>query len=742
MSITATQLTAKVSAEGISETKSALSDVGASATATGGIFRSALSGALSLASNAAGQALGFLKDQFVDSVKIAMNHQQVMAQTAQAIKSTGGASGETAQAIDDLAGALSRSTDFSHDAIQSGENLLLTFTGIGKDVFPQVTSTMLDMAQAMGGDTKGAALQLGKALNDPATGLTALTRVGVTFSDQQKQQIKDMVAVGDTAGAQKVMLAELQKEFGGSAEAAGKTLPGALAILKNNFDDIKEKIGSAVIPVLASFAGFVSEKALPVLENFAGWFSANLGPAVQRVGSFIQPVITAFSGLGNVTNPVRETFENIGHIISYVGSQFGYLMPAIQQIVPPFENLAKTFLGTLVPAAIQVRGVVIDVVQHAFEKFAPIIERIVPPLIQFGGVMAGQLSNAIKFFTPYIVSAAKEIGTFASGLIDRLAPIATNVFNMISTAVSGFGKFWGAVWPTVSSILKGVWDEITGIIQIAWSIVSGIINIGLDILSGNWSQAWKDVQTMLSGVWEGIKKYLSGAWEVIKTIFSPVVQWFTDRFNDAKKGITGAFGSIGKWFGDRYHDIQGAFANIGGWFHDQFQNAWTSISNIFGNIGKWFSDRFTDIKSSISSIGGDISAAISAPFNDAWNTVSGIFGTIGQGINDLKSFNITAALHDFHVPGFAMGTDFAPGGLAIVGERGPELVNLPRGSQVIPSDRLMPAGTQITAQSSQQVVHVHVTVQPNDLVIDGNRFTNQIMPYVTNSIRSVTGARI
>jgi hypothetical protein len=42
----------------------------------------------------------------------------------------------------------------------------------------------------------------------------------------------------------------------------------------------------------------------------------------------------------------------------------------------------------------------------------------------------------------------------------------------------------------------------------------------------------------------------------------------------------------------------------------------------------------------------------------------------------------------FPIPGFAKGTSFAPGGMAIVGERGPELVNLPRGSQVIPNNEL------------------------------------------------------
>lgn len=46
----------------------------------------------------------------------------------------------------------------------------------------------------------------------------------------------------------------------------------------------------------------------------------------------------------------------------------------------------------------------------------------------------------------------------------------------------------------------------------------------------------------------------------------------------------------------------------------------------------------------------------------------------------------------FKIPGFANGTNFAPGGLALVGERGPELVNLPPGSRVTPNERL-PGGT-------------------------------------------------
>ena len=75
------------------------------------------------------------------------------------------------------------------------------------------------MSPVLGTDASGSAIQLGKALNDPIKGITALTRVGVTFTEQQKDQITTLVESGKTIDAQKIILGELQKEFGGSAEA-------------------------------------------------------------------------------------------------------------------------------------------------------------------------------------------------------------------------------------------------------------------------------------------------------------------------------------------------------------------------------------------------------------------------------------------------------------------------------------------------------------------------------------------
>ena len=99
---------------------------------------------------------------------------KVGRQTNAVLKSTKSAAGLSAKAISDLAQALSEKTAVDDEAIQSAENLLLTFTKIGKDTFPAATAAVLDLSAATGTSLKGASIQVGKALQDPVRGLTAL----------------------------------------------------------------------------------------------------------------------------------------------------------------------------------------------------------------------------------------------------------------------------------------------------------------------------------------------------------------------------------------------------------------------------------------------------------------------------------------------------------------------------------------------------------------------------------------
>jgi phage-related minor tail protein len=136
--------------------------------------------------------------------------EKVQAQLAAALKSTGGAAGLTQEQLNDMAGALQKTTTFADDTISSAQALLLTFTKIGGDIFPEAIEAALDMSTALGTDLTSATQQLGKALNDPIKGISALGRAGVQFTEDQKGMIESLVDAGRVAEAQTIILGELE----------------------------------------------------------------------------------------------------------------------------------------------------------------------------------------------------------------------------------------------------------------------------------------------------------------------------------------------------------------------------------------------------------------------------------------------------------------------------------------------------------------------------------------------------
>jgi hypothetical protein len=248
----------------------------------------------------------------------AMAAQVVGAQLDAVLKSTGGAAGMTRKELDDLATSLSEITPVEDDAVSAGMAMMLTFTNIGKKVFPDATKALLDMATAMNSGAapsaeqlKTQAMQLGKALNDPVAGLGALRRVGVAFTESQVAMVKQLVAAGKVEEAQKLILAELQKEFGGSAEAAGKTLTGSLKILKNAFGNLKEVLGGAVIPLLTKLAQY----ALPYVQKATTWLGEQVAKLPQ---AFKDLQFWASSSIAHLAQTLPGPLRDIGLMLAGV----------------------------------------------------------------------------------------------------------------------------------------------------------------------------------------------------------------------------------------------------------------------------------------------------------------------------------------------------------------------------------------------------------------------------------------
>jgi len=784
--VVASQLVAKVSTEGVDISKQQLQGMGQAVKETSGGFKSMLGNALSFVAgqaifNAVGSAVGFLKDQTIDAVKLAMQHQDIMEQTTKVLQSTHNASGMTAQSLQDLASSLEKTTFFSKDTTEEGENLLLTFTGIGKDVFPLATKTMLDMSKAMGQDVKSTAIMMGKALNDPAQGLTALTRVGVTFTDQQKQMIQQMVATGDTAGAQKIMLQELQREFGGSADAT-TTAAGRMQIFKDRADDLKERMASGLLPVVLDLMDHIASPALDVAQNLFN----DVGRAIHYIGEVLRSVDlsdfnSAWSSLNTVFRDIEARISKVGDAFKVLGTDADPLAPIIgnlaqgglntlsqilwqvegglmafdkalatgkgplDQFAGPVKEIASLLQGQFSQAInfagsqakqistwfqgsgilkdvgqefkniaqdafnlgeifLRARGAAQDIIEHAFAKFAPYIEKILPPLIKLGTEIGTGIAGALQYVKPYIIEAIDAFEKFANGVIDRVGPIINIIMPYIIQGAKDVQAIWKVVWPSLQMILQGVFQSIVGIVQIAWSLVSGIINIGLDLLSGNWSQAWTDMQNMFGGIWSGIQNMLGGEIKILQ-------------------GILGGIGALAYNyivvpFLNAWSNVMEFFGNIGSWFHDRFMEVYNGVTGAIGTIAGWFHDNL--IK----------------PFEDDLGRLGGVFNAIAKLVGDASALNFGAIpgdLHSLGIPGFASGTSYAPGGWGIVGERGPEAMYIPRGAQIFPASQ--------TAQMLSGGSATSGTGQPIILQIDGHTFARLFMPYAVGAIRNQVGVR-
>ena len=256
-----------------------------------------LSGALASIAKKSAATFAVLSAAIYGNVAAYRVQEQAEAKTRAIIKATGSAAGVTAEQVFKMAGALQELTTFGDEAIINGQNLLLTFKNIGGDIFPRVTEAMLDMSAVMGTDLKATAIQMGKALNDPIKGVASLSRVGVAFTKQQLKQIRVMQESGDVAGAQNVILKELEGQFGGTAKAiAGGT--GQFIQLKNVAGDFAEDIGKNLTPILGKLATAAKEGLLWVRDHpeISKWTARILLAGVAVTG-LITVVATAGAGL-------------------------------------------------------------------------------------------------------------------------------------------------------------------------------------------------------------------------------------------------------------------------------------------------------------------------------------------------------------------------------------------------------------------------------------------------------------
>ena len=312
--------------------------------------------------------------------------QQAKAETkvATALKSTGNQVGYNLDQLKAYASELQSKTIFGDETILNDVTTrLLAFTNITGDNFKRTQQIVLDMSTALEMDLGSAATMLGKALDDPIGKMSALSRAGINFTDEQKTMVKQLVETGETAKAQTIILDALEQKFGGQAEAAAKVGMGALKQLKNSWGDFLEQIGQTMTPFINRIAAFLqrivtllqgmSPTMRKVLVVIAG-VAAALGPVMVGISGIIKLIPALSAGFTALLSPVGI----ITAAVLALAAAFAYAKIKKQELIN--ETAENSSLEELQSQLADVRGQMEDVKNNTVKwRFIP----------NYGGLIAG-----------------------------------------------------------------------------------------------------------------------------------------------------------------------------------------------------------------------------------------------------------------------------------------------------------------------------------------------------------------
>lgn len=531
-----------------------------------------------------------------------------LGQVNAALTSMGDVGGRSLDQLKSQADALAGSSLFEDDQILRGVTAnLLTFGNVSGQAFDRAQQAALDLATRLGTDLQSATLMVGKALNDPLEGLSALRRVGIQFTDDQQAMIARMVGVGDTAGAQAVMLAELERQFGGSAQAA-RDAANPMERMRLSFSAMVGDIGAILLPFVdrlaSAFAGLTERFGTlsPGMQRFvvvAGLAAAALGPLLIAAGALVASVGVLLPIIGGLSLP----FLAVGAAVVAVGAAFWIFR---DDIIPIVQSFAASLQENLGP------------------KLAPLWEAIKGALSAVGAVFAailgdgspGSATETVKMFGEII---ARVFGA-AVDLITGAINVITNIFRAFGALLRGdFSAMWGYLGSAVMSAVRGI------------------------------AQAF---QTLFPEVVSWVRQTYEG-----------VRDWLLNRFTDVVRGIGEKVAQVSGFFRQLWDDVVGhsyipdMVIAIADWMGPRLQDAMVDpAQSAIDETSSAFGSLATDVGSQMEGLFSSIAA------KDWKGLLGGVLDIFsGQGGSLGKIGNIGKAIMAA-LPGFKTGGSFRVGG--------------------------------------------------------------------------------
>lgn len=428
------------------------------------------------------------------------------AQVNAALTSMGDASGKTFDQLAKAAEGLRNLSGVDDDEIMTKVTAnLLTFGKVSGDVFDRAQLSILNLSARMGSDLQGATMMVGKALNDPVQGLAALRRVGIQFTDDQQNMIKAMTEVGNVAGAQAIMLGELERQFGGAAEAAGNA-------------DIWKPMKTALMDLEGAFEPIIRDVIAPLIAKVAD---------IARAFAGLSPQVLTFVAVG------AAVAAALGPIL--IG--FGALVASVGAITAAFAG--GGFLAGLLPLLGPI-GLAVGAVVLAFMAFK---DDIIPVLQAFWTSLQETVGPKVQ-----------PLFAALQGAVSAVGEVFTAIFGMGGGSASTNLKAWGQ---SIAQVFAAAIDLITGAINIITNVFRALGALLRGDFSAMWGFLWQAVKSAVSAILNAFESLFPGVIGSVRKMVEGVTSWLQGRLFGVLRGVIDRVKSVSDAFFKLYDAVVG-----------------------------------------------------------------------------------------------------------------------------------------------------------------------------------------
>ena len=403
--------------------------------------------------------------------------------------------------VSDYAESLERTLAVDADVIRATQTKLATFKNLTATVneaggaFDRATMAALDLAAAGFGSAETNAVQLGKALQDPIKGITALGRAGVTFTDQEKEKIKALVESGNLLGAQNMVLKAIEGQVGGTA-AAGAS---GFEKMRLSLMQVAEAIGVAVLPLINQLSDFISNTLvptiLPKIDELVAKFT-NLDPAVKiAMGAFI--------ALAAAAGPLLMI---VGKVVSISGS----LVTMLGGI-----TVAGSILAIQVIAVVAAIAAVALAFKWAYDNSEPLRKAVDGLVVAFKSVFTIVKNSVVGAFDSMNSATGKSTSFFTV-----LGNYIKLYFTVYVNYLTGIIKLLGGAFQVAMKVFEIGFT----ILQMGAGIIRGVLLAAFDILMNKLGPISTAFRTVANGV---------------KSAFGAIAGFVSSAFNNVGKAVEG-----------------------------------------------------------------------------------------------------------------------------------------------------------------------------------------------------------